>query len=100
MSTKQILKVERIHITEGDGPTKAFVDLLILDSFVVKGIRIIKGTDGLFCSMPSEQGTDGKWYDTFYPISEVTRKGLQALILDEYNKDSDWDGEANNVNRK
>ena len=84
MSTKQIIKVERIHQIEGDGPTKAFCDLLILDSFVVKGLRVIEGTNGLFVGMPSDQGRDGKWYDTFHPISEETRKGLQSLVLEEY----------------
>ena len=98
MSTKQILKVFNIHRIKEDGPIKAKVDILILDSFIVKDLRIIKGTSGIFVSMPSEQGTDGKWYDTFHPVSEVARKGLESLILEEYNKNSEWDGENNNVN--
>ncbi|MCK4852139.1 MAG: SpoVG family protein [Candidatus Omnitrophica bacterium] len=85
MDKAQIVKVERMHPLEGDGATKAFCDLMILDSFIVKGLRIVEGKDGLFVSMPREQGRDGKWYDTFYPVSTEFRKGLQTLILDHYN---------------
>lgn len=86
MNTKPVVKVERIHCLEGDGPTKAFCDLLILDSFLVKGFRIVQGKEGLFVSMPREQGRDEKWYETFYPVSNEMRKGLQELILDSYNE--------------
>ena len=82
---KPVIKVEKIHKVEGDGPTKAFVDLLILDTFMVKGLRIVQGKDGLFVGMPREQGRDGKWYDTFFPVSKEMRKGLQELIIESYN---------------
>ena len=82
---KAAVKVERIHPLEGTGPTKAFCDLNILDTFIVKGLRIVEGKEGLFVSMPREQGRDGKWYDTFFPSSMELRKGLQELVLDHYN---------------
>ena len=86
MNNKPIVKVERVHPLEGDGPTKAFCDLLILDSFLVKGLRVVQGKDGLFVSMPQQQGRDGKWYDTFYPVSKEMRKGLQELVLEGYSE--------------
>lgn len=86
MDSKPIVKVERMHYLEGDGSTKAFCDLLILDTFVVKGLRVMQGKDGLFASMPSAQGRDGKWYDTFFPISSEMHKGLQELILESYSE--------------
>ncbi len=86
MNNKPVVKVERIHTLDGDGPTKAFCDLLILDTFVVKGLRIVQGNDGLFLSMPQEQSRDGKWYDTFFPVSKEMRKGLQELVLESYNE--------------
>ncbi len=84
MNDKPVIKVERIHVLKGDGPTKAFCDLLILDTFVVKGLKIIQGKEELFVSMPREQGRDGKWYDTFFPISREMRQGLQELVLESY----------------
>ena len=84
MNSKPVVKVERIHRLEGEGPTKAFCDLLILDTFLVKGLRVVEGKNGLFLSMPREQSRDGKWYETFYPVSKEMRKGLQELVLEEF----------------
>lgn len=86
MSEKPVVKVERIKTLNGDGPTKAFCDLLILDTFFITGIRVVEGKNGLFVGMPREQGRDGKWYETFYPVSKEMRKGLEALVLDSYNE--------------
>ncbi len=86
MGNKPVIKVERIHRLESDGATKAFCDLLILDTFVVKGLRVVLGKDGLFVSMPQEKGRDSKWYDTFYPLSKEMRKGLEELVLETYNE--------------
>ncbi len=86
MEQKPIIKIERMHRMEGEGSLKAFCDLLILDSFLVKGLKVVEGKNGLFVSMPREQGRDGKWYDTFHPTSKEMRKGLEELVLENYNE--------------
>ena len=78
------IKIERLHPIEGEGSLKAFCDLLILDTFVIKGLRIVQGKEGLFVSMPQEKGRDGKWYDTFFPVSSDIRKNLQEYVMSEY----------------
>ncbi len=84
MEQKPAIKVERMHKLEGDGSTKAFCDITLFDAFTAKGLRVVEGKEGLFLSMPREQGRDGKWYDTFHPISAEFRKGLQELVLEHY----------------
>ena len=84
MSNKPVIKVERMHLLDGESPTKAFCDLLILDTFIVKGFRVVQGQKGLFVAMPQQQGRDEKWYDTFHPITKEMRKGLGELILETY----------------
>lgn len=83
------VKIERMHLLNSDSPTKAFCDLLIFDSFLVKGLRVVNGKEGLFISMPREQGKDGKWYETFYPASREIRKQLEQYILKEYQETTD-----------
>ncbi len=58
METKQAVKVERLHPLNGEGPTKAFCDILLMDSFLVKGLRVVDGKEGLFLGFPREQGKD------------------------------------------
>ena len=86
MTTKPNVEIERIHFLSGEGTTKAFCDILISDSFIVKGLRVVHGKDGLFLSMPREQGRDGKWYDTFRPNSKEIRKEMEELVLKNYNQ--------------
>ena len=74
MNAKPVVKVERIHILNGEGPTKAFCDIVILDTFVAKGLRVVEGKESLFLAMPQEQGRDGKWYNTFHTISKEMHK--------------------------
>jgi stage V sporulation protein G len=85
MEQKSPIKVDRMHKLAGDGPTKAFCDITLFNAFTAKGLRVINGKEGLFLSMPREQGRDGKWYDIFHPISSELRKELQKLILEHYN---------------
>ena len=80
------VKVDKIHKLKGDSSIKAVVDLILLDCFCVKGIRIVEGREGLFVSMPQEQNKDGMYYDVFHPINQELRERLQELILAEYTK--------------
>ena len=93
MNNKPVVKIERIHLLDGDGPTKAFCDLTILDTFLVKGLRVVEGKEGLFLGLPCEQGRDGKWYSTFYTLSKEMHKGLQELVLEAYNEKKEETGE-------
>ena len=93
MDSKPIVKVERMYLLDGEGTTKAFCDLLILDTFIVKGLRVVQGKDDLFLSMPRQQGKDGKWYSTFYTISKEMHKGLQELVLEAYSEKKEETGE-------
>ena len=77
-------KVERIHKLDGNGATKAFCDISIANTFLIKGLRIVSGKEGLFVSMPSEQGKDGKWYDTVHPLSRSVRQQLEDIVLSAY----------------
>ena len=78
------IEVTRIHKLDGTGPTKAFCDVSIMDSFVIKGIRIIEGEKGLFIAMPREEGKDGKWYNTIIPLRREVKDVLEKIVLEAY----------------
>jgi len=42
------IKIERLHPIAEPGSLRAFCDILVLDSFVVKGLRIVQGKESLF----------------------------------------------------
>ena len=76
--------IKRINRFEGEGSLKAFCDLEIGEKFLVKGLRVVEGKNGLFVSMPQQQGKDGNWYDTVFPLSKEVRQQISDLVLSAY----------------
>jgi len=78
------IEVSRIHKLDGAGATKAFCDISVADSFMIRGLRIIEGKDGLFVSMPREEGKDGKWYNTVIPLKRDVKDHIERIVLEAY----------------
>ena len=78
------IEVSRIHKLDGTGATKAFVDLSVEDSFIIKGIRIVEEAKGLFVTMPREEGKDGKWYSTVVPLKREIKDEIERIVLEAY----------------
>jgi stage V sporulation protein G len=82
-----------IEITEvrvslrNDEKLKAFVSITLNDSFVVRGLKIIRGNSGLFVAMPSRKRPDGQHQDLAHPINDSTRKYLTQLVMEEYERE-------------
>ncbi len=82
-----------VEITEvrvslrNDDKLKAFVSITLNDSFVVRGLKIIKGNTGLFVAMPSRKRPDGQHQDLAHPINDSTRKYLTEKVMAEYDRE-------------
>ena len=78
------IEISRLHKLDGAGVTKAFADISIADSFVIKGMRIVEGEKGLFVTMPREEGKDGKWYNTVIPLKREVKEEIEKVVLEAY----------------
>ncbi len=78
------VRVERIHRLDGEGSLKGFADISIAGTFLVKGLRIVAGKEGLFVSMPRKQGKDGNWYNTVYLLNKALKEKLADIVLSAY----------------
>ena len=79
------IQVARLFRVEKEGSKlKAFVDLSIGSSLVVKGFKVVDGEKGLFVGMPCRAGKDGKWYDTAFPSTKEKRREISEIILSAY----------------
>ncbi len=63
---------------------KAYVTIVIEDCFVVRDIKVIAGTAGLFVAMPSKRRKDGQFKDITHPLNKETREKIEQMIFDEY----------------
>ena len=83
------LSVKRINKLDSDGTAKAYCDVAIGESFLIKGVKVIDGKNGLFVSMPREKGKDGQWYDTVIPMNKETRQQISDLVLSAYQSEAE-----------
>jgi stage V sporulation protein G len=88
MSKAVDFQVKRINRLDGSGPTKAFCDIAIGETFLVKGLRVVEGKNGIFVSMPQETGKDGQWYDTALPLTKEAREQISEMVLAAYQTSS------------
>lgn len=74
-----------ISIREED-KLKAFVNVTFDNCFVVRGMKVIKGANGYFISMPSRRMNDGTYRDIAHPITNEFRNEIELMILKEFKK--------------
>lgn len=72
---------------------KAFVNVTFDDQFVVRGMKVIKGSSGYFISMPSRKMPDGTYRDIAHPIKNEFREYVEEQILAEYRHALEQEGE-------
>lgn len=77
----EVLKMYRF---DGDSSLKAFADVAFAGAFIVKGLRVVEGKEGLFVAMPSKKAKNGKWYDTAHPLTKEFREMLNEIVLRAY----------------
>jgi len=83
-----MIEITEIRVSlRNDEKLKAFVSITLNDSFVVRGLKIIKGNSGLFVAMPSRKRPDGQHQDLAHPINDVTRKYLTEKVMAEYERE-------------
>ena len=63
---------------------KAYVTITFDHCFVVRDLKIIQGTNGLFVAMPSRKCKDGSFKDTAHPLNSETRRMIEDNILGRY----------------
>ena len=66
---------------------KAYVSITIDDCFVVRDLKVIQGTGGLFVAMPSKKRKDGQFRDIAHPLNQETRAMIEDAVFAEFEKE-------------
>ncbi len=82
------MRITEIKIlpVDGDEKLKAYVTIKLDDCFVVRDMKVIKGTTGFFVAMPAKKMKDGTYRDLVHPLDRPTRQKLEDLVMEEYNR--------------
>lgn len=70
----------------GSSKTKAFIDLALDGTLVIKGLTLVEGKEGFFLSFPSTKGKNGKYYNSVYSMDKEWLKQLQDACIKKYNE--------------
>ena len=68
----------------GEERLKAFASVTFDDSFVVRNMKIVEGSKGVFLCMPSRKLADGSHKDMVHPVNQQFREYLETNILQAY----------------
>ncbi len=82
-------KVISLRKIEGYGTLRAFVDIRIGGSLVVRGCKVVEGKNGMFASMPRQMSKDGKWSSIVVPVDDSLRVHYAQTILKAYDEKKD-----------
>jgi stage V sporulation protein G len=63
---------------------KAFASITFDDCFVIRGLKVINGSEGYFVSMPSRRRKNGSFQDLAHPINNEMRIKIEDKVLDAY----------------
>ena len=78
----------KVHRLDGD-KVLALVSITIDNEFVVSGLKVLDGQNGLFVAMPSKknnkENSEKKYYDIAFPITKEARENIQRVVLNKFN---------------
>ena len=74
----------RIYKSNFNNGVLGYGSICIDNAFVIDGVRVVKGKNGVFASMPSRKKQDGTYADVAYPITSELRSAINKCVLDAY----------------
>ena len=69
-----------------EGKLKAYATMVLDNCFIIRDLKIIESSKGLFVSMPSRRKKDGSFKDVAHPLNADTREMIERRIIEEYEK--------------
>lgn len=70
---------------DGNSKTKAFIELCLDKTLVIKGMTLVEGSYGLFLAFPSTK-KDGKYYNSIYSMDKDFTDKLEDACIKKYNE--------------
>ena len=82
------VRISQIEQIEGLTHTKALAEIVFNDQLLIRGIRVVEGENGLYITYPCQfhptTGEDGQQRSTVFPITNVLRDHVEAVVLEKY----------------
>lgn len=105
MSNSIITNISVYTLNDSTSKVVALATVTVADCLVLTGLRVVKGSKGMFVSMPqrklSKPDKNGNEYsDIFFPVTHDFREELTNAVLDEYDKKVDEEKNGRSFRRR
>ena len=76
----------RLRLANGEegSKLKAYADITFEECFVIHGLKIIEGKNGMFVAMPSRRMPNGEFKDIAHPISTELRNSINKMVIEKF----------------
>jgi stage V sporulation protein G len=64
----------------------AVASITLCDCFVLRAMRLVKGSSRRYVAMPTRQTGTGRVFEVYHPITAQARQVLEGLIFDGYDQ--------------
>ena len=87
-----MIRIDHVRIypfeTHGvGGHTRAYADITLEASLVLKGLRVVEGAGGgLFVAFPAQRGRDGRYHDLMIPVDAETREYIRTTVIEAFQR--------------
>ena len=79
------MEITEVRVTlRNEEKLRGFANITLDNQIVIRGLKIIAGTNGYFVSMPSRKRPDGSHQDIAHPVNSETRKMVEDKVLYAY----------------
>ena len=79
ITNTKIIKLENSN-------TLALANITLDNEFVVGGLKVLNGKNGLWVAFPNRKDSKGEYHDICFPITKEARQGIITTVLDKYNE--------------
>ena len=77
----------KVYPVNDNEKLKGYATIIFDNCFVVRDLKIISGTMGLFVAMPSKKKKEGTYRDIAHPLNNETRRMIEDSIIREYERE-------------
>jgi stage V sporulation protein G len=89
------VQITEVRVTlRNEDKLRGFANVTFDGEFVVRGMKIIQGTTGLFVSMPSRKRPDGSHQDIAHPVTADLRRRIEEQVLEAFRKELERNGQT------
>ena len=85
LSQCEVVSVRKL---ENDGNLKAFIDIRLGGTLVIRGCTVMEGKNGRFASLPRRIDRAGKWSDIVIAADDKLRDRYKQIILDAFDEEA------------